>query len=494
MFGWLVGWLVGIQDNTYSRLVSKFITYSVQVVKKADFAQAIELARDAQKQRGDSARQREYLRSVLGSLAKAVLGTAGVDGISGHSGLAPTSSSEDFAAVGSRSGSGSAGDGSSGGINAPSSAAIPTTNSSGERDEELARLRDEKKSLQIALMTSESALTEERAMWAKSSDRLDTVLTSKESLEDEIQQLTDELEVARTQLEARVRQEEAHVQQNKDFHELQQQFNALQQAREESRTELETLKAGTLGTLESSLAKQKSEKKQLKAYALQLKADMERVTLERDTAAHEKEMAQIAGSNWKSRVDELELELEELRSRVPTDPEPAGTLAQGAVADAGQDRCRETSAGDSISTPIPGAPTDASETYMSPRIMIIGNEDEADEPDEDSDPMYCPPNRTIDSSSSTTSSSDPSQQFQRQQQHNINVPAEVEDVPVLAYTNEQFEEDVENMADTLVKEFQEIKEKTMSIFPSWENILGDEEEFSSTDSGQNADNSNVFGF
>ena len=131
---------------------------------------------------------------------------------------------------------------------------------------------------------------------------------------------------------------------------------------------------------------------------------------------------------------------------------------------------------------------------MSPRIMIIGNEDEADEPDEDSDPMYCPPNRTIDSSSSTTSSSDPSQQFQRQQQHNINVPAEVEDVPVLAYTNEQFEEDVENMADTLVKEFQEIKEKTMSIFPSWENILGDEEEFSSTDSGQNADNSNVFGF
>ena len=150
-------------------------------------------------------------------------------------------------------------------------------------------------------------------MWAKSSDRLDTVLTSKESLEDEIQQLTDELEVARTQLEARVRQEEAHVQQNKDFHELQQQFNALQQAREESRTELETLKAGTLGTLESSLAKQKSEKKQLKAYALQLKADMERVTLERDTAAHEKEMAQIAGSNW-TRSLQVHLHRERLRT------------------------------------------------------------------------------------------------------------------------------------------------------------------------------------
>lgn len=441
------------------------------MVKKSDFAQAVELAREAQRQRAESSQQREYLRSVLAGLAKAVLGAAGADV---NTGLATSSSSDNIAGASSHSSSGSTADCSS--TPAPSSAAVPTTNSSDKMEEEIRRLLDEKKSLQIALMTSESALAEERAMWAKSSDRLDTVLTSKESLEEEIQQLAEELEQAKLQLEVRARQEEAHVQQNKELHELQQQFNALRQAHGEQAVELSTLRETTVGSLEASLAKQKGEKKQLKAYALQLKADMERITLERDAAAHEKELAQIAGAEWKCRVDALELEVQELRSG------PA-VVSSDAVG-------QETAEDGDQDVHVRG-PVDSSETVMAARIMLIGNEDEVDESEEISadELAMLSPNRTIDSSQGRSGGGyDGTPRHQLPPQ-----PAEEE-----FYTNDQFEEDVENMADTLVKEFQEIKEKTMSIFPSWDTILGDDEDFGNggghNNSSQNAESSNVFGF
>lgn len=480
-----------IWDNTYSRLVSKYITYCVKVVKKSDYVQAMELAREAQKQRAESSQQREYLRTVLAQLAKAVLGAAGADSfnscaVNNSTGTLSTSNSSDDLTTGTRTGSHSrsglgsgAGSGfsdTSSSTNAPSSAAVPhTTNLNDKKDEEIARLCDEKKSLQVALMTSESALAEERAMWAKSSDRLDTVLTSKESLEDEIQQLTDELEQVKGQLEVRGRQEEVYVQQNKDFHELQQQFNMLQQRYDGTLTELQTLKDSTVSTLEASLAKQKSEKKQLKAYALQLKADMERVTLERDTAAHEKEMAQIASSEWKMRVDVLEQELEELRNRnhlnQPDVEAPTEVQSDSEAAAAGVEASASMNpAADPLRVVTAGL-TDSSSTHMASRIMIIGNEDEVDEPEEEeenSDTVILQ-NRTIDSSVSRNDDSAGhfQQQFYQQPQ-----AEEEEDF----YTNAQFEADVENVADTLVREFQEIKEKTMSIFPSWETILGEEEE------------------
>ena len=256
-------------DNTYSRMHTKHLAYWLRVVEGPEYEVAKETAIYKAKERAALQQQRallhKSLESLLADLIRAGAGT----------GLAYNS---EEAALAARF-------------------RMRTTST---WEGELSQLRDEKKSLTLALEESIRALEVERNAFADSVGRLEAAGASREAVEEELAATRSELEQLR--LEA-VEEREKHAW---AVQELQASRDKALEAIDQARREMSEAKAlkdqgelvealrGQLaqqqedaGKLSDQISRLKAEKKLLKTSYLQAKADGERVAHERQMQAAE---------------------------------------------------------------------------------------------------------------------------------------------------------------------------------------------------------------
>lgn len=456
------GTVVLIWDNSYSVMRSKLLEYSVKALPREEYAAAVEIAREAAILRQNNLQHRELLRTVLGQVGKDLL-----ESMAGHGAhlmankLSPvqsslsltTSDNPDKSASFSSNHSNESNSnlipnstmGCSGEmLDAPSIVNMLKTINASSREEmleELAQLKDEKKSLQLSLIACEAALSEERAAVANSSDRMDDIVSSKESLEDEISQLTEELAVTRMEL----------------F-----QKQKLEGQMEMMKTEVaELLEQKTV--LTAQLAKQKTEKKQLKTYALQLKSDLETAQLALQTKTHEMDLLVSSTSSDYEKIQTISAKYEEslilieqLKSECVVLSNGMGMFEKRNEADSTENSLRNT-------------------TIVYNSQQIASEEADVDADDNDSPMASGKLLRSKPSAEPQLHSGNTTDSL-----HNHSCPEGVGDGPspiVAKRKQNPFEPDViDNIADSIVAEFKDMKEKAMEFLPSWEDLIKDEED------------------
>jgi len=259
-------------DNAYSRMHTKNLTYWVRVVEGPEYEVAKETAIYKAKERAALQQQRALLHKSLEALLGDLINKAGAG-----AGLAYNSQEAALAAR----------------------LRMRTTST---WEGELAQLRDEKKSLTLALEESIRALEVERNAFADSVGRLEAVGASREAVEEELSQARAELEQLRQEA---IDERELHawaiqeLQASRDCA-----LEAIAQARREM-SEAKALKDQTelveaLGRqivqqrddgakLSEQISRLKAEKKLLKTSYLQAKADADRAAHERQVQAAEED-------------------------------------------------------------------------------------------------------------------------------------------------------------------------------------------------------------
>jgi hypothetical protein len=272
--------VVLLWDNSYSKMTSKVLVYTVKVISKSDFEAARQELEDTAKMRHLYDIRRAALRQYMTKLSEEGLGS-GSDGDGGKDGGV-------HAAAYIKSGSAS------------------TTGVSAlllsQYQQEIHRLQDENRMLQMRLSTAEFSLHER-------SDEADTLREQVERLQEArdtasekysnlLMMFDENSRIVEYEKSLRIQQEETYANEIQQLkHEHSNAISALQE-------EVHQLNDDKFH-LESKVAQLKAEKKQLKALALKFKGDLEesaravdslsseKAVLQRDLEAANKELDQL---------------------------------------------------------------------------------------------------------------------------------------------------------------------------------------------------------
>jgi len=315
-------------DNSYSKLRSKGLLYSARVVSGAEYREAVSKAENLNVLKDGFQRQRRMLKAGLalesrklivssGHSTVSLLGLEGghrtsMSGVAGNSTLGSNSST--LSSLESESG-GMAGLGSGGGAGAgtgsqPAPGGTTTTNNLHQQQQQLL---DEKAGLIRAYQESLNALEEERNATANAIGKLEKASTALDVTDEELMLAREELELLK---EAFTEKEEGHkralaeIYQNQDLAldaleqhkaQLEEIHDAKRQHREQTdhvatlQLQLEKMTLAELAGQET-IKILKTEKKQLRKFAIQAKADIDRLqvlnaALEAEVAALQTEVS-----------------------------------------------------------------------------------------------------------------------------------------------------------------------------------------------------------
>jgi hypothetical protein len=339
-------------DNSYSKLRAKDLRYSCGVYTKCELEAAQAAANKKNEEKKRYIKQRILLQESLQAMAKEL------SGLRGDTGNLTTSSHRG-----------------SGGHNL---AALLASQQREEEKEELERILEEKASLMSAYQEALLVLQEEKKTAASALQRVETLLAQQNQLEDELLAASAEVETFRERAESA----QTHLQSNqevlmealghsKSSEEVEVMLTRALETKDkelvETRGDLEDARLA-FRTMEETLSKTVSERKQLKQYGKTAKAEIERLkaensALSEESAASEKDLRfardqleeahaeilrlQVVEAKHESEMKDLKTALEQAHARTDT----ATSICSGgaaACADPTMAAIREGSEADSL--------------------------------------------------------------------------------------------------------------------------------------------------
>lgn len=277
--------VVLLWDNSYSKMTSKVLIYTVKVISKSDFEAARQELEDTVKMRHMFDIRRAALRQYMSKLSEEGLGN-GADGDGGKDGV--------HAAAYIKSGS------------STSTAGVSALLLS-QYQQEIHRLQDENRLLQMKLSAAEFSLHERSDEAEGLRENVERLQEAKEAAAEKYNNLLamfdENARVVEYEKSLRIQQEETYANEIQELkHDHSNALSALQE-------ELHQLNDEKFN-LENKVAQLKAEKKQLKALALKFKGDLEESTKAVDSLSSEKAALQHDLDAANKELDQLDFAAE----------------------------------------------------------------------------------------------------------------------------------------------------------------------------------------
>lgn len=309
-------------DNSYSKMRSKILTYTTKVVGKVEYDNSVASAQELRREKLRMTKQRQGLKKILARLSMDILSHIGGSIGRNHLRAAEEINHQIYDEYGEVIVSTN---------NHSAAGSFDSHSLSRTADEDLHavvnQLRNEKKFLQQALSESELALVSERTATAEIMQQAEDSQVARTNLEEEVHALRSELDHLRQEQAEREHSALATIKEQEDLvKELTLEeilalpvggadslniYNYFEVVREYASKAMVTLGENSrqIEALEGQTAKLKAEKKQLKAYAIQQKAENEELTKSLEQKTHDNTLMSHENLQLKQKIERMEVEL-----------------------------------------------------------------------------------------------------------------------------------------------------------------------------------------